>query len=609
MTRISILAGTALAALMTASAMGDEPGALRLSQIGFEAGGHKRAIVVSLADTTLSWQLVDASGSVLAEGETTPFGADEASGESVHRIDFSGAAGAGEGYRLVVDGAQSRPFAISERPWQALARDSLNLFHQNRAGIAIEERHVERPDLARPVAHGNEVLTCFSGEDMAGNHWAGCGHELDVTGGWYDAGDHGKYVVNSGITVWTLLDVYTRFGAGFGDGTLPIPEAGNGVNDLLDEIRWNLDFMLAMQIPEGVSMDMPVGPLTRGEPLVFTSTDVSGMAHHKTHNEVWTPLPYAPHDDNVPRYLYPPSTAATLNLAAAAAIGARAWADVDAEYASRALAAAIRAYDAALANPDVYTPGTFDGGGGYGDNDVSDEFYWVAAELHAATGEARYLDDLRASPHFLGAPGLEGSPTGSIAWPSVGALGTITLATVNTGLTDAERATAQANLIAAADNYLEARDGEGYAIPFGAGDYVWGSTSNLLNRAIIVALAHDLTGEARYREAVVDAMDYVLGRNALDQSFVTGYGARPMRNPHHRFWAHAADPDYPAPPAGILSGGPNNQNMSDPIAQEMLGTCAPMACWADHIDSYAMNEVAINWNAPLFWVAGWLDAE
>ena len=107
MTRISILAGTALAALMTASAMGDEPGALRLSQIGFEAGGHKRAIVVSLADTTLSWQLVDASGSVLAEGETTPFGADEAAGESVHRIDFSGAAGAGEGhFRATMAGAR-----------------------------------------------------------------------------------------------------------------------------------------------------------------------------------------------------------------------------------------------------------------------------------------------------------------------------------------------------------------------------------------------------------------------------------------------------------------------------------------------------------------------
>lgn len=609
MTRFSMLAGAGLAALMTASAIADEPGALRLSQIGFEAGGHKRAILVSDASTPLVWQLVDASGTVLATGETTPLGADESSGESTHQISFSGAIEAGEGYRLIVNGEESRPFAVSERPWQGLARDSLNLFHQNRAGIAIEERHVERPDLARPAAHENEVLTCFSGADTAGNHWAGCDHSLDVTGGWYDAGDHGKYVVNSGITVWTLIDAYTRFGAAYGDGTLPIPEAGNGVNDLLDEIRWNLDFMLAMQIPEGVTMDMPVGPLTRGEPLVFTPTDVSGMAHHKTHNEVWTPLPYAPHTDDVPRYLYPPSTAATLNLAAAAAIGARAWADVDVEYASRALAAAMRAYDAALANPDIYTPGTFDGGGGYGDADVSDEFYWAAAELYAATGDQRYLDDVRASPHFLGAPGVEGSPTGSIAWPSVGALGTITLATVDTGLSDAERETARAHLVTAADAYLEVRDSEGYAIPFGPHDYVWGSTSNLLNRAIMIALAHEITGEARYREAVVDAMDYILGRNALDQSYVSGYGARPMRNPHHRFWAHAADPAFPLPPAGILSGGPNDQNMSDPIAQQMRGICAPQACWADHIESYAMNEVAINWNAPLFWVAGWLDAQ
>ena len=49
-----------------------------------------------------------------------------------------------------------------------------------------------------------------------------------------------------------------------------------------------------------------------------------------------------------------------------------------------------------------------------------------------------------------------------------------------------------------------------------------------------------------------------MGLNPLDQSFVTGWGARPLENPYHRFWCHQANPKYPPPPPGILSGGPNS---------------------------------------------------
>jgi endoglucanase len=102
-------------------------------------------------------------------------------------------------------------------------------------------------------------------------------------------------------------------------------------------------------------------------------------------------------------------------------------------------------------------------------------------------------------------------------------------------------------------------------------------------------------------------MDYLLGRNPLDQSYVSGYGARPMRNPHHRFWAHQLNPAYPSPPPGVLSGGPNNSSMGDPVASTMRGTCAPQTCWRDMAMAWTQNEVAINWNAPFFWVAAFLD--
>jgi endoglucanase len=126
---------------------------------------------------------------------------------------------------------------------------------------------------------------------------------------------------------------------------------------------------------------------------------------------------------------------------------------------------------------------------------------------------------------------------------------------------------------------------------------------------MLLAYAHDFTGDASYRDAVIDVMDYLLGRNPMDVSYVSGYGERAMAQPHHRFWAPSFDTGLPPPPPGALSGGPNNTAMIDPVAREMRGKCAPQTCWADHVEAYALNEVAINWNAPLVWVAAWLASD
>ena len=124
-----------------------------------------------------------------------------------------------------------------------------------------------------------------------------------------------------------------------------------------------------------------------------------------------------------------------------------------------------------------------------------------------------------------------------------------------------------------------------------------------------MGLAYDVTKDPKYVDAAEDSMSYLLGRNPLDQSYVTGYGARPLRNPHHRFWAHQANPAFPEPPPGILSGGPNS-NLQDPygVAARLRG-CAPMKCFVDHIEAYSANEEAINWNASLAWVAAFLDEQ
>jgi endoglucanase len=578
---------------------------IRLNQLGELPNGVKIAVLPSTSTRPLAWTLTSADGRVAARGQTIPFGPDRWSGESVHRIDFTGAKAAGEGYRLKVGETIGRPFAISSRLYERLPYDALQYFYQTRAGIPIEARLVGGP-LARPAGHPHEVATCVAGIDAKGNDWSGCPYSLDVTGGWYDAGDQGKYVVNGGIALWTLLDLYehnaiTGAGAQFADGKVAIPENRNGVPDLLDEARWELEFFLKMQVPQGTHLRAPVGAKRPAAGLRFADIDASGMVHHKVADEHWTPLPTRPDRDSVRRVLAPPSTGATLNFAAVTAQCARIWRSIDLAFASRCLAASERAWVAAVRNPEVYPVDSFTGSGGYGDNDLSDEFYWAAAELLATTGKPEYRKAVESSPHFRKA--TEAEP----GWPAVAPLATITLAIHPHVLGRAETQRLRQDIVNAATRFLAGVNVTGYAVPLAPPrGYTWGSNSNLLNRAMLMALAAEFTGERRFRDGVIDTMDYLLGRNPLDRSFVTGYGARPMQNPHHRFWAHSLDSNYPSPPAGVLSGGPNNMAMADEVAGAMRGTCAPQTCWADNARAYSVNEVAINWNAPLVWVSAWL---
>lgn len=129
----------------------------------------------------------------------------------------------------------------------------------------------------------------------------------------------------------------------------------------------------------------------------------------------------------------------------------------------------------------------------------------------------------------------------------------------------------------------------------------------VLFNCIVSALAYDLTGKKKYLDAVTEGMDYLMGRNAMDKSYVSGYGERPLMNPHHRFWAHQANSTYPVVPAGVLSGGPNSA-VEDTYARGCghLGKPA-QKCYVDHIESWSTNEVCINWNTPLAWITAFTD--
>lgn len=579
---------------------------IRVDQIGYEATGPKVAILASPDPAPQPWRLLDAGGREVARGTTLPFGPEPASGETVQRIDFGTVHTIGRAYRLAIGDARSQPFAIADRPFAAAATAAMGFFYQQRSGVPIARRYVSRPDLARAAGQPREVVTCFAGRDQRGVRWPGCAYRLDTTGGWYDAGDHGKYVVNGGIATWTLLDLHERLAAlgdadAFADGRLVLPEAGNGEDDLLDEAKVEVRFLLAMQVPAGQRLTVAFRTDSGGPAGDFRTIDAGGLVHSKVADVAWTGLPMAPAADPMPRFLYPPSTAATYNMVAVAAQAARIWRTRDPAFAARALAAARAGWAAAQRVPDLYASSDFAGSGGYGDRQIADERFWAAAELFATTGEAPFADAIAGSP-FLTDGALD------LSWGSTALAGLLTLATVPNGLPADRIATIRAEVVARAERLLAERARSGYRLPLAGSRYAWGSNATLLNRAMLLGVAWQITRRPAYRQAVIDVADYIFGRNALDRSFVTGFGSRPMRQPHHRFWAHAADPRYPAPPPGVLSGGPNSIAMTDDVARTMQGHCTGQTCWRDDWRAFTMNEVAINWNAPLVWVTAFLDA-
>ncbi|HSC89425.1 MAG TPA: glycoside hydrolase family 9 protein, partial [Polyangiaceae bacterium] len=523
---------------------------IRVNQVGYFTGGKKIATWVTGDGQPQAFEVVK-DGQVVFTGKSTPFGLDADSHDSVQLLDFTKFKKPGTGYAVRVGQAQSPEFSIGDELYSKLKYDALKYYYHNRSGVPIAMPYAGQEKLTRAAGHAqsDKAVPCGKG--------TGCTYSLDVTGGWYDAGDHGKYVVNGGISVWTLLNQYESakaFGEAqaFADRKGNIPESGNGVPDILDEARFELEFFLKMQVPEGKPK--------------------AGMVHHKIHDVSWTALGLRPDQAEaaMKRNLRPVSTAATLNVAATAAQGARIWKSIDPAFASKLEAAAERAWLAAQQNPAVYAPASDGSGGGpYDDKDVTDDFFWAASELWITTKKPEYRSFIDSSPWLTKLTDkVDGVPS-SMNWASTDGLGTISLAVVPGALLVGEQATQRKKLTDAADKYLALVERQGYRVPFAAdstGKYPWGSNSFILNNLVVMGLAYDITKQDKYLEGVISGMDYLLGRNALSQSYVTGFGSLPLVNPHHRFWAKQADSAFPSAPAGAVSGGPNS-SLQDPYVK------------------------------------------
>ena len=569
----------------------------------------KKATLLSDSSKPVDFEVIDESGKTVYEGKSTPFGHDKDSDDEVHIIDFTDLDKEGTYHIEAEDGSESRDFEIcGSETYSSLLYDSLNYFYQNRSGIEIESDFIssgEASELARAAGHPKDMAEI---EQTWG--YSGSSGSIDVTGGWYDAGDHGKYVVNGGFSLWLMQNQYETalkygFEDAYGDGTMLLPENTNGTPDLLDEARWEMEWMLKMIVESG---------------------EYKGMAYHKAHDEKWTALGIAPADDDMKRIVKPPTTAATLNLAACGAQAARLWKDYDSDFAEQCLTAAKNAFAAAKKHPEMYAPlDESIGGGAYGDTDVEDEFCWAALELFITTGDEDYYDEATENKFFLDVPQTLGGgesvdTVGSFDWGNTGGLATLSAALNTDKFDKGDAEIIQEAIVSAADNFISLEENQGYGVPYGQSKlsyndsdegYIWGSNSFVTDNAIVMAYAYLITKDECYLDGAIGGMDYILGRNAMDYSYVTGYGTHAIEYPHHRYWARQIDETFPKAPNGVMCGGPNS-GMQDPWVQGSgwkKGEIPPQKCYLDNIEAWSVNECTINWNASLAWLAGFTAQE
>lgn len=579
------------------------------NQVCYFPDRAKKATLLSDSSKPVEFEVKDESGKTVYEGKSTPFGLDKDSDDEVHVIDFTEVTKEGTYHIEAADGSESREFEIcGSDKYSSLLYDSLNYFYQNRSGIEIESDFISSGDtseLARAAGHPKDMAEI---EQTWG--YSGSSGSIDVTGGWYDAGDHGKYVVNGGFSLWLMQNQYETalkygFEDAYADGTMLLPENNNGIPDLLDETRWEMEWMLKMIVDSG---------------------DYKDMAYHKAHDEKWTALGIAPADDDMKRIVKPPTTAATLNLAACGAQAARLWKDIDSDFADQCLEAAENAFAAAKKHPDMYAPlDESIGGGAYGDTDVDDEFCWAALELFITTGNEDYYDEVTENKFFLDMPqslggGESVDTVGSFDWGNTGGLATLSAALNSDKFDKGDAEIIKEAIISAADHFVSLEDNQGYGVPYGQSTlsyndsdegYIWGSNSFVTDNAIVMAYAYLLTNEDTYLDGAIGGMDYILGRNAMDYSYVTGYGTHAIEYPHHRYWAKQIDESFPKAPSGVMCGGPNS-GMQDPWVQGSgwkKGEIPPQKCYLDNIEAWSVNECTINWNASLAWLAGFTAQE
>lgn len=551
---------------------------IRLNQIGFYPDAPKIAVITDYNNSEFLIKSAT-SGEIVFKSKLSAPHKSEFSPKVTRIADFSVVTKPGI-YKLNLPGqGDSYTFEIKPKIFCNLTKALIKGFYFQRMSTPLLPEYAGK--WSRAAGHpDNKVII----HPAAASPNRPAGTIISCPRGWYDAGDYNKYIVNSGITMGTLLSLYEDFPACFDTLKINIPESGNGAPDLLNEIVWNLRWMLTMQDPS------------------------DGGVYNKVTNAGFDGF-VMPSVATTPRYVVPKGTAATLDFTAVMAQAGRIFSNFKIVFpglSDSCMKSADKAWTWAVKNPKMaYDQNLMNkefkpviNTGGYGDTDFSDEFIWAAAELYISTGKESYYTAYPMFPDTL-------MPLPS--WNNVRLLGYYTLARFEKKLTNSAKKDFYAlkeRILRTADKMTEGVTDRAYMTIIGksARDFIWGSNSVATNEGILLIQAYKLSKDRKYLDYALTNLDYILGRNATGYSFVTGYGHKTPMFPHHRL----SEADGIADPVpGLIVGGPN------PGQQDGCKTYPsniPDESYTDSVCSYASNEIAINWNAPAAYLAGALEA-
>lgn len=534
---------------------------IAINQLGYLNQGDKFATIPNV--TASRFDLIDAkTNKVVHTAQLSPAKIWTLSGNDTFKLaDFSKFVTSGH-YFLRVNGvADSSLFSIGNDVYDSLSTAALKYYYLNRSSIAIEEKYAGI--YARPMGHKDNNVGYHPSAEASDNYKA---QRTKANKGWYDAGDYGKYVVNSGISTYTLLAAFEHYPDVYKKQNLNIPESEDSVPDILNEALWNLDWLISMQSDDG-------------------------GVYHKLTTRDW-PGYEMPHEDQRLRLMIGKSTAASLNFAATLSMASRVIAPYYPKKSEQYLKAAIKAWRWALENQTQYYEQPSDvKSGEYGDKYLKDEFAWAAAELFITTKDKGFYTIYKEININYVTP----------AWRNVASLSLSSLLfEAKELLTESEYSELKLKQKHLADMYLEQHKSSPYNVAMEKSDFVWGSNSVALNKAMVLLQAAQINNNNDYKNAAHGLIDYVLGRNPTGYSFVTGFGTKTPLYPHHRI-SHSDSVVAPVP--GMLVGGPHSgqQDNCNYLFNE------PAKSYVDDWCSFSTNEVAINWNAPLVYVLGALS--
>lgn len=551
-------------------ASGGPSTAIKVDQVGYPLHGPKIALVAASAEGFEVKRAAD--GAVEFRGRLAPPQSDADTGDQVRAADFSGLQKPGAYYLNVPGVGISWTFTIGKNVFARTFYLVMRGFYGQRCGTAVDLGS-EFPGYSHPICHRHGEFHSSSGATGP----------RDNPGGWHDAGDYGRYMVNSGISTGTLLWAWEIYAPRLRHIQLKIPETGNGTPDILNEARWNLNWMLAMQDNDGGAWHKQ------------TSTHFPGFV--------------APEDDTLPSEVIGTgaapykSTCATADLAAVAAIAARVYKPFDAAFAAKALGAARRAWawtekypNITFKNPPGITTGE------YVDKNCADERLWAAAELWRTTGDTSFNHYfLQHFAEYLST--LDSAPPEN--WSAMAPMALRAYALSKQKGTDATVVEAiRTRAVSAARAVVDRINNNAYRVSMKSRDYIWGSNGVAAQYGVDLLIADQFKPDPGFVNAARDNLHYLLGRNTFSLSWVTQVGDNAVKHPHHR---PSGDGRQALPWPGLLSGGPN-AGRQDAVLAALPANLPPAKNYADETASYASNEIAINWQASLvFLLAGELE--